>query len=229
MTFSCYSQWRSPRGHVLGLEYPQGHIFRGIGLVLIGQRNFQWHISISTHIEAAEKKVLSSYDLCEDRYSDVLCRAKSDYIPSRPRRLHNHRVDRWRNNYDVLITARNNRSRPIDRYLVIVRVIMCIHGFQGSVASSLAVQVGRTMCLGLGLSSVCIGVAACFQTSCKSLQSNGRQPVLGRWQSTVRQSRKHALRPTSTWCFPEYTLCSCVRLTIFRNNVFGIAVCTQSI
>jgi len=34
------------------------------------------------------------------------------------RRLHNYRVDCWHNHYDVLITAPNDRSRPIDLGIV---------------------------------------------------------------------------------------------------------------
>jgi len=48
-----------------------------------------------------------------------------------PRRLHNYCVDRWLNHYDVLITAPNDRSRPID--LGIVRVITSLVDLHGPV------------------------------------------------------------------------------------------------
>ena len=45
-TDCCY-QWWSPRGHVLGLECPWGHIFKSLALALV-LWNFQWHISVLT-------------------------------------------------------------------------------------------------------------------------------------------------------------------------------------
>jgi len=74
-------QWWSPRGHVLGLEGPWGHIFKSLALALalwlmslvlslalrvrslaLALWNFQWHIGYWHRSEE------SSHDSCKDRY-----------------------------------------------------------------------------------------------------------------------------------------------------------------
>ena len=101
----------------------------------------------------------SSYDSCEDRYSDVWLNSKYRVVCVGCI-ITALTAGSWHNNYEVLITGPKNLSRPIDHYLVIVWVIMCLHGFHGPATWSLAVQVGQTVC-------VCSGIAACFQTSAR--------------------------------------------------------------
>jgi len=97
--------WGSSRTHFQVLGFGLGLVayVLGLGLVLIGQRNFQWHISIS---------LLTPQ------------RGKFFWFVWRPLYW-----CRWYNN-DGIITASNDRSRPIDHYLVIFQVIMCDRGFQ---------------------------------------------------------------------------------------------------
>jgi len=104
--------------------------FQVLGLVITGQWNFQWHISIGVLTQQRRK---------------FLWLVRRPLFPSQQRRLHNYHVDRWYNNYDVIITVYQTiavgRSTVTWVYALHVCLWPCVLGHESQVLGLLSLAL----------------------------------------------------------------------------------------